>query len=185
SRVVLPAASGLLSLLVTAPEPSYVDVGVDSRYRTGKPFALDETAKYFLVLVALCEPQLTDPWSMALPSAPEIVRRLRPLTSCRVITRAAVNFHVDYLARHKLRVRQRRAGAPVAKADWQRAALVSLALRFGLVHSGHLALLPDPHRLTQMVPVSEKPPVSATHAESSTASGRSRRPVRYRRSGAA
>jgi hypothetical protein len=50
-----------------------------------------------------------------------------------------VNFHIEYLARHKLRVKS--ADGPCGKADWQRAALVSLALRFNLVSHEHLALI--------------------------------------------
>ncbi|HWM02347.1 MAG TPA: hypothetical protein VNP92_08400, partial [Actinophytocola sp.] len=100
--------------------------------------------KYFLVLVALCEPRLRDPWSSVIPSAPEIVDRLRPLDSCRDLTRSAVNFHIDYLARTKVPVAHE--GAP--RADWRRAALVSAALRFGLVRPEHQMLLPSRARAT-------------------------------------
>ena len=61
-------------------------------------FSLDETAKYFLVLTALCEPRLRDGSSAALPTDPQILDRLRRLPSCRHLTRSAVNFHLDYLA---------------------------------------------------------------------------------------
>ena len=61
------------------------------------------------------------------------------------LSRAAVNFHIDYLARAKLRVKvtaaEKQEGEP-AKADWQRAAIVTLALQFDLVRHEHLALLP-------------------------------------------
>ncbi len=59
------------------------------------------------------------------------------------LTRRAVAFHIDYLARRKLRVREPAAAfaAPGVRADWQRAALVSIALRFDLVRAEHLTLL--------------------------------------------
>ncbi|GAA3966763.1 FHA domain-containing protein [Actinomadura viridis] len=136
SRVVVPAARGPVSFLVFAPEHLYVDAGAadDGDDATTAAFPLDETSKYFRVLVALCEPRLLDASSVVIPSVPGIIERLggRP-------TRPAVNFHIDYLARKKLRVKEPAGGA---KADWQRAALVALALKFNLVREEHLELLP-------------------------------------------
>jgi hypothetical protein len=107
------------------------------------PYALDVTAKYFLVLVALCEPRLRDVSDSALPGAGDIAERLRPLESCRGLTRSAVNYHIDYLAFAKLRLDLGdEPGADGAK----RARLASLALRFGLVREEHLALLPPRRR---------------------------------------
>jgi hypothetical protein len=105
-------------------------------------FSLDETAKYFLVLTALCEPRLRDGSSAALPTDPQILDRLRRLPSCRRLTRSAVNFHLDYLARTKLRLREP-AAAERPRLEGRRAALVSFALRFDLVRDEHLALLPS------------------------------------------
>jgi hypothetical protein len=100
-------------------------------------FSLDETAKYFLVLTAL-----RDGSSAALPTDPQTLDRLRRLPSCRRLTRSAVNFHLDYLARTKLRLREP-AAAERPRLDGRRAALVSFALRFDLVRDEHLTLLPS------------------------------------------
>lgn len=146
ARVVLPAEKGWATFMVFAPEHAYADAELLERpggEQTVAAFPLDETAKYFLVLVALCEPRLRDSSTVVIPSAPEIVTRLCGLESCQGLTRAAVNFHIDYLARVKLRVKEPAEAEDAAKADWQRAALVSLALRFNLVREEHLRLLPS------------------------------------------
>lgn len=147
ARVVLLAASGTAWFQVFAPQHLYADVNDPqgrSEEATISAFPLDETAKYFLVLVALCEPALREGSSVAIPTAPQIVQRLSPLASCRGISVAAVHFHIDYLASHKLRVRPAGdGGAQSVRVDWQRNALVSLALRFNLVREEHLALLPS------------------------------------------
>ncbi len=77
---------------------------------------------------------------MGLPSDKEIVSRLRPLPGCARITRSAVNFHIDYLARVKLRLRDA-AEHEVGRQESRRSALASFALRFDLVCDEHLALL--------------------------------------------
>ncbi|TDD72489.1 FHA domain-containing protein [Actinomadura rubrisoli] len=142
SRVVLPAGSGSVSFLVFAPAQLYADPDApDAGDATAIPFPLDVTAKYFLVLVALCEPRLRDASSVVLPTVPEIIERLAGVPGCAGLTRSAVNFHIDYLAAAKLRVKEPAVDGRAAKADWQRAALVSLALRFNLVRDEHLALL--------------------------------------------
>jgi hypothetical protein len=105
-------------------------------------FSLDETAKYFLVLTALCEPRLRDGSSAALPTDPQILDRLRRLPTCRRLSRSAVNLHLDYLARTKLRLHEP-AATERPRLECRRAALVSFALRFDLVRSEHLALLPS------------------------------------------
>lgn len=142
ARITLASARGLLSLTVTAPEPAYL-YPRSARAETGRmgvAFSLNESAKYFLVLVALCEPRLGDASSMVIPHTSDIVERLRHLDSCRSLTRAAVNFHIDYLA-GKLRVKEQDGHAPGSRANWQREAMVSRALRFGLVRQEHLKLL--------------------------------------------
>jgi hypothetical protein len=143
ARVVLPADPGPAELVVFAPQHRFADSArpptLDGETTTA-PFALDETAKYFLVLTALCEPRLRDGSSAALPTDPEILDRLRPLPACQDLTRSAVNFHIDYLARIKLRLRQS-ASVQRPRLEWRRAALVSFALRFDLVRGEHLALL--------------------------------------------
>jgi len=156
SRVLLPLSAGYAGFTVFAPRHLFLasspDTGAGDRDRdrgperdrdlTVAPFALDPTAKYFLVLVALCEPRLRDPASLAIPSVPEVVERLRPLRACRGLTAAAVNFHIDYLASAKLRVRERAGAEDSPRIDWKREALVSVALRFDVVGEEHLALLP-------------------------------------------
>lgn len=143
ARVVVHPGAESGSFLVFAPQHAYCDPAIPGRVAvepTLAGFPLDETAKYFLVLVALCEPRIQDPDSLVLPSAVEVCTRLAPLPGCADLTRAAVNFQIDYLARTKLRVRG--PADPAGKADWQREALVRLALRFDLVRPDHLDLLP-------------------------------------------
>jgi hypothetical protein len=148
ARVVLPADPRPAEFLVFAPQHRFADAAslptLDGETTTA-PFALDEAAKYFLVLVALCEPRLRHCSSAALPTDPEILDRLRPLPGCQELTRSAVNFHIDYLARVKLRLRDP-AGAPEPRPEGRRAALASFALRFDLVTDEHLALLPPRRR---------------------------------------
>jgi hypothetical protein len=140
SRVILPAGHDALSFLVFAPQHAYASsMDPATGQETESAFPLDETAKYFLILVALCEPRLGDPSSPMIPTVPQIISRLEDHPSRADLSRAAVNFHIEYLARNKLRVKDQ---GTEAKADWQRAALVSLALRFDLVRAEHLDLLP-------------------------------------------
>lgn len=141
ARVVVPAEGRAATFYVFAAQHQYADPrelptrGPDA---TRVAFPLDESAKYFLVLVALCEPRLRDSSAHVIRTVPEILDRLAGVPAAAGLSRAAVNFHIDYLARAKLRVKPPDA----EKADWQRAALVSLALQFDLVRHEHLALLP-------------------------------------------
>jgi hypothetical protein len=148
ARVVIPAEGRPATFYVFAAQHLYADPqelpdgGPDA---TRVAFPLDESAKYFLVLVALCEPRLRDSTAQVIRTVPEILERLAGLPGAKGLTRASVNFHIDYLARAKLRVKARAGATPAddaGKADWQRAALVSLALQFDLVRDEHLALLP-------------------------------------------
>ncbi|KUO03328.1 hypothetical protein [Streptomyces caeruleatus] len=150
SRVVLPALNGTAEFKVFAPQHAYLDErsAPGAGEQTVHPYALDVTAKYFLVLVALCEPRLRELSDSALPGAGDIAERLRPLDSCRGLTRSAVNYHIDYLASAKLRLDLGdESGADgTARTGAKRARLASLALRFGLVREEHLALLPSRRR---------------------------------------
>ena len=75
ARVSLPTRERPAEFLVFAPQHAYAEAGASLEGdRTVAAFALDETAKYFLILVALCEPRLRDGASVALPTADEIVR---------------------------------------------------------------------------------------------------------------
>jgi hypothetical protein len=146
ARVVLPVDPAPLEFVVFAPPPRLADHSAPSTpdgTTTTALFSLDETAKYFLILTALCEPRLRDGSSAALPTDPQILDRLRRLPSCRHLTRSAVNFHLDYLARSKLRL-DRPGAAERPRLAGRRAALASFALRFDLVRDEHLDLLPPP-----------------------------------------
>jgi len=153
SRVVLPVADGFVGFTVYAPQHSYLDGSAldgtaagaraaGAGERTVLPFSLDPTAKYFLVLLALCEPRLREASAVAIPNAGDVVERLRPLPSCEDLTKSAVNYHIDYLATTKLRVREREGTDGAARMDWKREAIVALALRFDLVRDEHLRMLP-------------------------------------------
>jgi hypothetical protein len=131
---------------VFAPQHAYVsmELGGGSGEPTASPFALDPTSKYFLVLLALCEPRLRGT-SSAVPGVGEVLERLRPLESCRDLTRSAVNYHIDYLATVKLRLRDD-SEDPAGRTGGKRQELVTFALRFDLVGEEHLALLPPRNR---------------------------------------
>jgi hypothetical protein len=136
ARVSLPTRERPAQFLVFAPQHSYAEPGASLEGdRTVAAFALDETAKYFLILVALCEPRLRDAASVGLPTAGDIVDRLRGRVE---LTRAAVNHHIDYLAIEKLRVKEPEPD----RLESKREALVAVALRYGLVRDEHRRLLP-------------------------------------------
>ncbi len=148
ARVEIPVDGGTAGFLVYASQHGYAGPADHGPYRLGDPttaaFAIDETAKYFLILVTLCEPRLRDSTTVAIPTVAEVVDRLTGHPSCSDLTRAAVNFHIDYLATAKLRIRERTATTEKpGRLDWKREALVSLTLRFDLVREEHLALLPS------------------------------------------
>ncbi|MEE1751941.1 serine/threonine protein kinase [Streptomyces sp. SP18CS02] len=148
ARVVLPSRrESPVYLQVFAPDHVYLDpraTGGSWESRTLTAYSLDETATYFLVLVALCEPWLRDRSPVAVPTTPQVVERLRAHAARAGITARAVSAHIDYLADEKLRI-----GPPAqdgaARADrrnGKREAVVGLALKFGIVSEEHLALLP-------------------------------------------
>ncbi|WP_405697841.1 serine/threonine protein kinase [Streptomyces sp. NBC_01185] len=148
SRVVLPTRSDVtVSFQVFAPDHLYLDpeaMRVPWGNSTVTAYSLDETATYFLVLVALCEPRLRDQSRVAVPTTPQIVERLREHVTCGTLSARAVSSHIDYLAAEKLRI-----GAPDThepgqseRRNGKREEIVGLALRFGLVREEHLALLP-------------------------------------------
>lgn len=148
SRVVLPARHGTtVAFQVFAPDHVYMDpheTGGPWGSRTVTAYSLDETATYFLVLVALCEPRLRDESAVAVPTTPQIVERLRPHAACGRLTARAVSSHIDYLAGEKMRISAPAGSEPgrEARRNGKREAIVGLALRFGLVREEHLALLP-------------------------------------------
>jgi hypothetical protein len=108
---------------------------------------LDETSRYFMVLVCLCEPRLRDCRAVIVPTAGQISQRLSAFGDNLALTRSAVNYHIDYLA-EKLDVPK----AAGKTRTWKREALATLALKFDLVRSEHLNLLPRPVRAQCAVP---------------------------------
>ncbi|MFJ1806784.1 MULTISPECIES: serine/threonine protein kinase [unclassified Streptomyces] len=148
ARVVLPTRGSGVSFQVFAPDHVYLDPDGPAPGRWGAQtltaYSLDETATYFLVLVALCEPRLRDESALAVPTTPEIVERLRSHPQCVQLTARAVSSHIDYLAEEKLRIGPPAGGEAGrgARRNGKREALVGVALRFGLVGEGHLPLLP-------------------------------------------
>lgn len=158
SMVSIPAALETVTFRVFAPaQPTCVSINqTDLAGRdTELAFPLDRQAKYFLVLVTLCEPRLRGANFAALPTTTQVAERLRPLPGCEQLTPRAVDFHIDYLVRRKLRLRPDGAGrnsgsgsAAGSAADGgdgfaaRRMLLADFALRFGLVDEDDLALLP-------------------------------------------
>ncbi|WP_329619528.1 serine/threonine protein kinase [Streptomyces sp. NBC_01255] len=149
SRVVLPTRGDLtVSFQVFAPDHVYLDpeaMGVPWGSRTVTAYSLDESATYFLVLVALCEPRLRDQSRVAVPTTPQIVERLRGHVTGGTLTARAISSHIDYLAEEKLRIGVPDAHEPGKgeRRNGKREEIVGLALRFGLVREEHLALLPS------------------------------------------
>jgi serine/threonine-protein kinase len=148
SRVVLPTRrSTAVAFQVFAPDHVYLPAdGMNGQWgsRTVTAYSLDETSLYFLVLVALCEPRLRDESSVAVPTTPQIVERLRGHTACGRLTARAVSSHIDYLAEEKMRISAPDEQRPPtgARRNGKRESIVGLVLRFGLVTEEHLALLP-------------------------------------------
>ncbi|WP_424887312.1 serine/threonine protein kinase [Streptomyces sp. XH2] len=148
SRVVLPTRRNTtVAFQVFAPDHVYLDpdgTGDPWGSRTVTAYSLDETALYFLVLVALCEPRLRDESPVAVPTTPEIVERLKGHPACGQLTARAVSSHIDYLADEKMRISAPAEHGPrrEARRNGKRETIVGLVLRFGLVREEHLALLP-------------------------------------------
>jgi hypothetical protein len=136
ARLAIPVEGGTVDLLVFAPEHDY-SAAVRPAGRedlTVLGFSLDKTAKYFKVLVALCEPRLRSPAVTTVPGTQAIADRLG-------LSRSAVSFHLDYLAKFKLHVGEREEDDPEARMDGRRYALATTALRFGLVTADDLRVL--------------------------------------------
>ncbi|MEU2725359.1 hypothetical protein [Streptomyces smyrnaeus] len=105
-----------------------------------RPYPLDHTCHYFLVLAALCEASLRagdtapagDATSAPVPDIAELTERLRPVWPD--VSPADISWNIDYL---RLKLRLRSPDGP----ENIREALVRFALRFDLVQEGHLAVL--------------------------------------------
>jgi hypothetical protein len=144
ARVVVPLARGLADIKVFSRPPAYVEpVRRVEVYSGADPwFKLDEDTKYFLVLVALCEPRLRHSYAVVVPSVPEIVERLSGLEVFVGLTRAAVNYHIEYLVSNKLRARNFAGTDQAGRMNGKREAIVDVALKYDLVRPEHLMLLP-------------------------------------------
>ncbi|WUH98434.1 hypothetical protein OHR68_33790 [Spirillospora sp. NBC_00431] len=143
SRVVLSTQGEISSFQVYAPQHLYVESAGTELLELGgvttmSAFSLDVESTYFLVLVALSEPRLRGESFTAVPTSRQVAERLSARPG-RQFTQRAVNFHIDYLAEQKLRVKQ---PFEEERQDGKRTAVVDTALRFGLVQQEHLSLLP-------------------------------------------
>ncbi|MFD0266110.1 serine/threonine protein kinase [Streptomyces sp. NPDC127106] len=164
SRVVLPDQPRLTRFSVLAPAPRRVPHSEVRYTLASRAFSLAEDTKYFLVLVALCEPRLNASSSYGVPTDNEIVERLRTLPGCRNLSRAAVNYHLDYLASAKLPLQEWGDHPGDDRMRWKREALVSIALRHDLVQEHHLDLLPPPRTLPAPAPAPTSAPAPAPSA---------------------
>jgi hypothetical protein len=144
ARVLILGPSGLIGFVVRTD--LYARAGrVDGRQSSTA--VLDEDTKYFLVLVALCEPALRFGTMVSVPTSREIAAKLRRLDQCQDMTPEAVQYHLHYVLNHKLgehvrhfsRLRGRAAGG--VQFRHQRVMLAELSMRFNLVSREHLRLL--------------------------------------------
>ena len=136
ARVSLPTRERPAEFLVFAPQHAYAEPGASLEGdRTVAAFALDETAKYFLILVALCESRLRDGASVA-PADGRRDRRAPPRTH-RADPRRRQPPH--RLPGDREAARQ---GSRARPAGRKREALVAIALRYGIVRDEHRRLLP-------------------------------------------
>lgn len=148
SRVVIPAGNGRVTFEVFAPaQPVLAQEATELAPGTSTTatFPLDRSAKYFLVLVALCEPRLRGVLLAPPPTDRQVVGRLHRVPGCENLTARAVAFHIDYVARNKLHLRGDGTD-PSSGSVVSRESLVAFALKFGLVREEHLSLLPDRRR---------------------------------------
>ncbi|MFI5557889.1 hypothetical protein ACIA2T_01305 [Amycolatopsis japonica] len=144
SRVLIPSWNGLIQITVFGKPPDLVQEPGIVDLPEASPFRLDETSKYFLVLVALCEPRLRGSSMAAVPSVQEVVDRLRQNDRFKDANRSSVNYHIDYLRERKLQVEQWAMYSANGRMHSKREALVSFALRYDLVREEHLGLLAPP-----------------------------------------
>ncbi|SCL26109.1 hypothetical protein GA0074692_2086 [Micromonospora pallida] len=142
SRVLVPSIGGLLELRVFASPPTFLDQPMpDLAAHISLP-VLDEQTKYFLVLVALCEPRLRGSSTAAVPSVQQVIERLRPVPGFANVNRSSINYHIDYLRQYKLPIDEESMSSYGGRMHSKREALVSFALRYDLVREEHLNLLP-------------------------------------------
>jgi hypothetical protein len=143
SRVLIPFRRGLIELAVFGAPPPLLEKEQATEAPECSMTLLDKTSKYFLVLVALCEPRLRGSSMAAVPSVQEVVERLRGMDQFRNANRSSINYHIDYLEERKLPVVQWAKYTDHGRMHSKREALVAFALRFDLVTEEHLVLLPQ------------------------------------------
>jgi hypothetical protein len=141
SRVLIPSWTGLVQVTLFGRPPELLQESRVVDAPESSPFQLDETSKYFLVLVALCEPRLRGSSMAAVPSVQEVVNRLQQTDCFKDANRSSVNYHIDYLCERKLQVEQWAMYSANGRMHSKREALVSFALRYDLVREEHLSLL--------------------------------------------
>lgn len=146
SRVWIPSGMNMVELTVFGSSPQVLDNAGTSEVTEPLNFKLDPTSKYFVVLVALCEPRLRGSSMAAVPSANEVVKRLRGSDGFSGANRSSINYHIDYLADQKLPVGQWAKYEDRGRMHSKREALVAFALRFDLVTEADLCLLPSHKR---------------------------------------
>ncbi|MFB9542738.1 hypothetical protein [Micromonospora sagamiensis] len=142
SRVLVPSVGGLLELRVFAAPPTFLDSRISGIASHISLPVLDEQTKYFLVLVALCEPRLRGSSTAAVPSVQQVIERLRPAPGFANVNRSSINYHIDYLRQYKLPIDEKSMSSYGGRMHSKREALVAFALRYDLVREEHLNLLP-------------------------------------------
>jgi hypothetical protein len=146
SRILVPYGASLSEVIVFTPPPRMLENDVATTVSQSALTKLDTESKYFAVLVALCEPRLRGSSMAAVPSAQEVVERLKGINQFRDANRSSINYHIDYLTDQKLPVSQWAKYLDGGRMHSKREALVAFALRFDLVREEHLHLLPDTKR---------------------------------------
>jgi len=147
ARVVALSRVGLVGFAVHTDLYAGEPAAVERPDQHADTTLLDQDKKYFLVLVALCEPGLRSGATTFIPTSRQIAATLRRLEPCRDMTTAAVQYHLHYLLTCKLHdhvlhhYRVRGVRAVGRHGRYRRAVLVELALRFNLVSRRHLTLL--------------------------------------------
>ncbi|MBP2471458.1 hypothetical protein JOF53_000330 [Crossiella equi] len=148
ARLVIPLVTqfSVIKIFSAPPEEAAPAECVRANPGGGSWSGLDEEAKYFLVLVALCEPRLRASSVVTAPPMPALLDRLRPVPGFEDVSRAAVNYHIDYLVSTKLRPYLREFTALGGRSSGKRDALVDIAVKYDLVRPEHLMRLPNRSR---------------------------------------
>lgn len=141
SRVLLPAREGMATFDVWTPRHLYTSTAHErgEGHTTAHAFSLDRSKRYFLVLVALCEPRLRGRTLAPLPTSAQLISRVEAVWP--EANRASVQWNIDYLA-VKLGLKPAREQSVCGeRMHGKKEQLASLALRFDLVGEDDLELL--------------------------------------------